>query len=197
MRLTSEQLLEKSKHGEARAMDSLLERHLPGLRAYIRLRLGRPIRDRESSCDLVQSVARDVLEHADRFQHGGEAGFKQWLYKTAQRKIAKKATYWQAEKRDARREVGGHGSNHDEDLLGCYRTICTPSRHAVAREELQTVEEAFDKLPDDYREVILQARVMGFSRAEIGEQMGRSEGAVRILLSRALAQFTAVLAAVD
>ncbi len=149
----------------------------------------------------MQSVARDVLKHADRFGYGGEAGFKQWLYKTAQRKIAKKASYWQAQKRDVRRETGrgagGENSIRDEDLLDCYRTFCTPSRHAIAREELGVVEEAFDSLPEDFREVILQARVMGLSRAEIGEQLGRSEGAVRVLLSRALAQFTAILADVD
>jgi RNA polymerase sigma-70 factor, ECF subfamily len=194
---SSEELLEQMGQGDARAVESLLLRHLPGLRAYIRLRLGKPIRDRESSCDVVQSVARDVLEHADRFQHGGESGFKRWLYKTAQRKIAKKATYWQAEKRDARRDDAEKNTIGDEDVLGCYRTFCTPSRHAIAREELHTVERAFDMLPEDYREVILLARVMGLSRAEIGEQLSRSEGAVRVLLSRALAQFTAVLADVD
>ena len=34
--------------------------------------MGRELRAREESCDIVQSIAREVLQNADRFQHGGE-----------------------------------------------------------------------------------------------------------------------------
>ncbi len=198
--LHSEELLRQAAEGNKPALDMLLTRHLPGLRAFVRLRMGKMIRAREASCDLVQSVAREVLQRADRFKHGGETGFKQWLYKTAQRKIANRAEYWQAGRRDVAREAShltGTSGGADQDLLQCYRTMCSPSHLAVVREELHSVEEAFDKLPDHYREVILQARVMGFSRAEIAAQSGRSEGAVRTLLFRAQAQFAAILAEVD
>ena len=62
-----------------------------------------------------------------------------------------------------------------------------------AREEVQRVESAFDHLSEDQREVILLAHVVGLSRAEIGERMGRKEGAVRTMLSRAISRLTEIL----
>jgi type IV pilus assembly protein PilW len=71
-------------------------------------------------------------------------------------------------------------------LLDCYRTFCTPSGVLQAREEVERIEAAFDALPDDYREVITLSRIVGLSHAEIAERSGRSEGATRTLLYRAL-----------
>ena len=85
---SSPDLLRQASGGDDAALGELLARHLPGLRAYVRQRTGQAIRARESVSDLVQSVCREVIQHADRFQYGGEVGFKPWLYKTALRKIA-------------------------------------------------------------------------------------------------------------
>ena len=83
----------------------LLALHLPALRAFVRLRLGPMLRAKESASDIVQSACRDVLENLHRFQYRGEAGFKAWLYKTALRKVADRAEFWRAAKRDPAREV--------------------------------------------------------------------------------------------
>jgi RNA polymerase sigma-70 factor (ECF subfamily) len=129
----------------------------------------------------------------DRFQFQGEANFKHWLYTTALRKIANRYEYYGADKRDPAKEVAGSPSDADGPVLECYRSFYTPSEHAMMREELSRVEQAFEKLPEDYREVIVLARVVGLSRAEIAEKMGRTEGAVRTLLSRALAELAEVV----
>jgi RNA polymerase sigma factor (sigma-70 family) len=78
-------------------------------------------------------------------------------------------------------------------LLACYRAFYTPSQQAAAREELERVEGAFDRLPEQYRQVIVMAKIMGLSRAEIAVELGRTELAVRTLLSRALAQLATEL----
>jgi len=41
--------------------------------------------------------------------------------------------------------------------------------------------------------VITLAHLVGLARAEIAQQMGKSEGAVRVLLHRALARMAAIL----
>ena len=193
MPLSSEELLEQASAGDVDAIDVLLERHLPGLRAFVRLRTGKLIRAKESVSDIVQSVCREVIAHADRFQHGGDVGFRHWLYTTALRKLSKRRDFYEAAKRDAGREATPQSpltSGSDGELLDCYATFCTPSRIAVAREELDLVEQAFDKLPDHYREVILLAKLVGLTRAEIAKEIGKSEIAVRSLLHRALAELT-------
>ena len=190
-------LVDSASRGDAVAVDRLLERYLPGLRAFVRLQAGPMLRARESASDLVQSVCREVLLKIDSFQYGGESGFKRWLYVMATRKIADRQDYWQAAKRDIRRETPLQGHDEaapDDDLLQCYRTCFTPSRQAMAREELQLVERAFETLRPEQREVILLSRLVGLRHAEIAEQLGRSEQAVRSLLSRSLAELADRLA---
>jgi len=183
-------LTELWMQGDERALEVLLEQYLPGLRAFVRLRAGPLLRARESHSDLVQSVCREVLQHKERFQHPTARGFKQWLYTTAQRKIANRYEHWRAAKRDigmeeppAATETAAEGR-----LLAAYGSFCSPSREMMAQEEISRIERGFDKLSDEHREVILMAKVAGLSRAEIAEKLGKKEGAVRTLLSRALAK---------
>jgi RNA polymerase sigma-70 factor (ECF subfamily) len=168
---------------------TLLEQHLPALRAFVRLKAGPSLLAKESCSDLAQSVCRDVLENAERFRFGGEAEFRKWLFTTAMRKIADRAEHWRAGKRDQARERGGLEEDEMRGLAGIY----TPSGQAAAREELQRVEAAFGKLAPEKQEVVLMARLMGLSHAQIAQELGKTEVAVRSILSRALAELSTFL----
>jgi RNA polymerase sigma-70 factor, ECF subfamily len=183
------ELVESAARGDAPAVDALIERYLPGLHGFVRLRMGRLLAGQESSSDIVQSTCREVLHHADRFRYDGEVGFRRWLYRTALRKIANRAEHYRAQKRDAGRRVELPATSREEAaaLLEGYASFCTPSRACEEREELERVERAFGALPDDYREVILLSRIAGLSRRDVALEMERSEGSVRMLLARALA----------
>ncbi len=52
--------------GDPESIEALLAEHLPGLRAYVRLRMGPDLRAKESASDLVQSACCEILEHSDR-----------------------------------------------------------------------------------------------------------------------------------
>ena len=181
-------LLRASQHDEA-AVDELLERHLPALRAFVRLKAGPSLLAKESCSDLAQSVCRDVLENAERFRFGGEAEFRKWLFTTAMRKIADRAEHWRAGKRNPARERDGL----DEQELRGLASFYTPSSQAMAREELQRVEHGFAQLAPEKQEVVLMARLMGMNHAEIAKELGKTEVAVRSMLSRALAELSAHL----
>ncbi|MEZ5965961.1 MAG: sigma-70 family RNA polymerase sigma factor [Planctomycetota bacterium] len=180
--------LAAATRGDQAAVSQLIERYLPGLRAFVRLRAGEVARGREDHSDIVQSACRDVLENLSRYQHGGDEGFRRWLYRTALRKIADRHEYYHAKKRDIGRE-GAMPTNWS----GAGDHTPTPSQHAIAHEEAMRIDRALDALPDDYREVIVLARYVGMSHREIAEEMGRSEVAVRTLLSRALARLAELL----
>jgi len=187
-------LVDAAADGDGRAVEALLERHLPSLRAYVRLRAGAKLRARESASDLVQSVCRDVLQNLDRFRYPGESAFRAWLYATAMRKIADRAEYWGAARRDPAREAAplphaAHSGADEQRLFDVYRdSFASPSQEAMGREALARIEDAFERLPEDYREVIVLSRIVGLSRAEVAGQMQRTEASVRNLLSRALAE---------
>ncbi|MCP3915265.1 MAG: sigma-70 family RNA polymerase sigma factor [bacterium] len=155
---------------------------MPGLAAYVRLNAGAELRARESTLDIVQSACREVLERLPKFRiYRDEVDFKRWLYRTVQRKIVARA-------RKAVLPMRSLTEKEAEVVLDGCSGFFSPSRQAAAREELTRVEEAFRQLPDDYREVIVQAHILGRSRSEIAADSGRSPGAVRALLCRAVAR---------
>ena len=187
------ELIRRLSDGDEGALAPLLEKHLPGLRAFVRARAGALIRRREDDADIVQSICREILVHRDRFQIPAQEGFKRWLYLSALRKIQNKREYWLAQKREAGRELMAQGSSSDADLLAGYGTLCTPSRVLMAREAVERIERAVDALPEEYREALTLSRMVGLKRAEIAEVMGKSEGSVRMLLSRAQARLAELL----
>lgn len=190
----SAQLVSQASQGDPAAIDSLLERHLPRLRAFIRLKAGEQIRAKESVADLVQSVCREVLQDLDQFRYEGEAAFRQWLFNAAMRKIVDRGRFYKAQKRDAAREVRlDAGSGTDDAGAAEIGALFTPSRDAMVQEEAERIAAAFRALPDHYREVVTMARIYGYSNAEIGAEIGKGEGAVRMLLSRALTRLSALL----
>lgn len=170
-------------------MTALYEELAPELRAFFRLRIGHKIGDRESAEDMVQTVFREVIEDLDHFEDRGEGSFRKWLFMTAWRKLRDRQRFWGRERRSAKAEVDG------EDLQSAsyYGHILSPSRIAMGHEEVAQFEAAFDSLPEDHRTVITLSRLLGLTTTEIAGEMDRSEGAVRVLLHRALARLGVML----
>ena len=182
--------IQKATQGDAIAVDQLLERYLPQLRAFVRLRLGPGLRGKESGDDIVQSVCRQLLQDIDRFEFRGEVSFKHWLYLAALRKIKDRHRFYHREKRSLQREFPLDDSS---TVAREYVSLSTPSQLAMQREDLAMFERVFDALPEDYKEVITLSRLIGLSQTEIAQQMDRTEGAVRVLLFRALAKLGVTL----
>lgn len=184
----TEDLIGRARRGDGEAREALMARHLDGLHAFVRLRLGAGLRRRETSLDLVQSVCREVLEDLDGFEYRGGASFRHWLFRRAETKIRGRARFWGREKRDAGREERLGDEPSDQRLLAQLASFATPSRHLGTREEIERIERAFASLSEEHREVIRLARVAGLPHALVAREMGRTPAATRTLLSRALAR---------
>ena len=178
------------------ALASLLVQQMPALEAFVRLRMGTLLRKRETGEDLVQTVCRSALESLDRVEFRGEVAFRRWLFGVAANKLHERLRLFAAQRRDPAREVALDALRASAVLAGC-RGLCTPSRDLQSREELAAIEAAFDALPADQQEAITLRRIAGLDYADIAEQMGRSEGAVRNLVHRGLARFALQLEAGD
>jgi RNA polymerase sigma factor (sigma-70 family) len=177
------------------SIDLLIERHLPALRAFVRLRAGPTVTRNESSSDLVQSVCREILMGAERFEYRGESAFKGWLYTTALRKIVEKDRYYRAQKRDVGRNVSAtsDAESGERSLLDCYATLATPSRELAVQEQVQRVERAFEHLSEEQREVVTLHKIVGLSHAEIAQTTGKTEENCRQILRRALVKLAQLL----
>lgn len=178
-------LVAAAQQQERPAIEQLLVRHLPGLEAFVRLRMGAAMRGMLTAPDLVQSVCREVLEDLTDFEFRGEAPFRHWLYVRAENKLREKHRFHHADKRSVQKEVSLPDAS---TFLPAYRQMCTPSQDLQVKETMQRVEAAFDLLPDDYREAITLHKLCGLSHAEIAERMNRSEGAVRNLVYRGISR---------
>ena len=178
-------LVTRARERHEDAVAQLLVQHLPGLTAWLRLRMGAALRARETPEDLVQSVAREVLLDLGSFEWRGEAAFRHWLYLKAQHKLVDRARFVGAARRSPERE-------QDLDALasGIVAGLSgeTPSHAAIGVEEVQRIERAFAELPPEWQEAISLHKLCGMSVPEIAVRMARSEGAVRNLLWRGLSR---------
>ena len=169
------------------ALEAMLLRHLPAIRAYLRLNAGAAVRAEEWSGDLAQSVCREALEHGDAPRFDDDAAFRRWLFTIAFHKVVDRAR-----RAAVRRAAHGRPVDDASDAaLGeFYASRLSPSGEVAGRESIERLERAFDALPDEQREVLVLAKIAGLSQAEIGAQIGKSEEAVRKILSRSLARIS-------
>lgn len=169
--------------GEPAAIEEVLRAYLPRLQRFVHLRLGAQLRAREETIDIVQSTVRELIEQKD-FEWCGEVEFRAWLFQAALNKIREKGRYHGAGKRSIAREQ--YAAPVDDGFGEAIRDLATPSRVAMAKEEVQRLEAAFQSLTEPQREVLTLARVAGLPHAIIAQRLGKTEVAVRQLLVRAM-----------
>ena len=183
--LATAELVAAARNKDEAALQQLLVRNMPGLEAFVRLRMGATLRGLMTAPDLVQSVCREVLEDLGDFEFRGEGPFRHWLFVRAENKLREKHRYHHRGKRDQQKAVSlSEGTN----AITGYRTLHTPSKDLEVQETMRRVEAAFDQLPEDYREAVTLYKLCELSYAEIAERMNRSEGAVRNLVYRGISR---------
>lgn len=156
----------------------------------MRLKSGPKLRERESCSDIVQSACREAISDIGRLDCPDEPAFRRWLVAVAHHKVLAKAAHHGRARRDADREQPGAGV---ESVADAYRSIASPSRAAAASELAQRMEKAMDGLAESDRDIIVQVRLLGRSTTEIAAELGKTELAVRKMLSRARARLGLLL----
>jgi RNA polymerase sigma-70 factor (ECF subfamily) len=70
----------------------------------------------------------------------------------------------------------------------------TTEELVAGRDELKRVLAAVDELPDDRREALIMRFALGMDNREIARALGRTDGATKVLIHRAIKQLEGVLA---
>jgi len=83
----SADLLQRARGGSAEALNELYDRCAARLLGYIRLRLGRDLRARLESRDILQAAMLKSVEHLREFKGGGTRSFLAWLARIAEHEI--------------------------------------------------------------------------------------------------------------
>ncbi len=155
------------------------EQHRERLLSVIYLRMGPNLRVRMDPEDVLQEVAIEAVNSWHTLSDEQNAGA--WLVTLARRKVARiLRDQIGVAARDPRRER----TLKTELPLADRRS--GPVTHADRKDRLELLEQAIQRLSEDHRDVILLMKIDGLSAKEVAEQMGRTENAVHLLLSRAL-----------
>jgi RNA polymerase sigma-70 factor (ECF subfamily) len=152
------------------AFGVLYERHVRRIYNYIYYRTG----NHHDAEDLTARVFQRALRHIPNFKDKG-VPFSAWLYRIAHNLVAN----WHRDR--SRRPVVPL-----EDYLITTPQGDLPEREAIVEEERQFVIKAVRQLPSDRQQLLILKFVERLSNAEIGEIMGRTEGAIKSLYHRTL-----------
>jgi len=168
-------LVEDAKRDPAR-FDALYRRYLARVYSYAYYELG----DHHAAEDATEATFVSALTNLHRFEERarpadgeGASTFRVWLFQIARNEVA-------GERRRARRRpVEPIGEMLVADPLDVESA-------AVRRDEARQAWRAVGRLPADRRQAMVMRFVDELSTAEIAGVLGRSEGAVRVLIHRAL-----------
>lgn len=159
-------LVEAARHDPA-AFGALYERHVDAIYSYALRR----IQDSAAAEDIVSETFHRALEHIDRYEWRG-APFSAWLYRIAGNLIAARYRHEPATPFEEAGELPDEGAGPEQSVLTGER-----------KGELMTAVAA---LPEEQQQVVMLRYGHDLRNKEIAFIMGRSEGAVKQLLHRAM-----------
>lgn len=177
-------LLQDARGGSPEALDTLCAQMAPRLLAFIRLRLGSRLRARVESRDILQACLLKAVTRLDQFAGPDSPSLMAWLTRTAEREILDQADFHGRQRRAPERECP---LDLSPDVTARLHSQLS---RLILDDRRRHLESALEALPQDYREVILLRFFHEMSLAGIGERMGRSPDACRMLLARALSALT-------
>jgi RNA polymerase sigma-70 factor, ECF subfamily len=161
-------LISLAKAGDIEAFGELYTRYLDPIFRYIRTRVS----EDQTAEDLTEEAFLRAFKALGKYKERG-LPFSAYLYRVTKNLLA---DYYRKHKEETALEdahqAPAPGINADEKLIRAERYIM--------------LGRAYAQLPDDYQEVIRLRVILGISTSEAATWMNRSEGALRVLLHRAL-----------
>jgi RNA polymerase sigma-70 factor, ECF subfamily len=180
------QWLPAARAGSPEALGQALEACRGYLLRIAQHELGPDLQAKGGASDLVQETVLDAVRDFAHFQGKTEAELLQWLRRLLLNNLADfTRQYRDTAKRQIGQEVrldGGDSSAERGD--GLAAAWPSPSGDAMAHEQAEAIRRAVERLPDDYRQVIVLRYQDERSFEEIGELPGLTANAARKLLLR-------------
>jgi RNA polymerase sigma-70 factor (ECF subfamily) len=176
-----EAVVRDARAGDSSALGQLYDTYRDRVARFATGRLG----DAEKAEDVTSETFEAVCRNLGSYRAGTD--FEAWLFTIAHRRVAD-----HFRRRFRRREVeldeavhpahqGGRGA-----LSGPLPAVDGPEEAVLAAEQRAEVAGAFRRLRADQQEVLALRVLGGLSAAQVGEVLGKSEGAVRVAQHRAL-----------
>jgi len=184
-------IIARLKKHDANALAAFIQSHRPQLMAFIERQLGTALRRKVEPDDIYQETCAEAIRALPTAEMGDRDPFS-WLCQIAERRIIDlHRRFFDAKKRDAGREVPlGSGGGTDTQPAGLINmlvaSMTTPSKAFSRNAREALLNEALLKLPDEQREALRMRYVENLPSKQIAEKLGKSDAAVRVMLTRSL-----------
>ncbi len=188
----SSRLFTQAGDGSGEAIGTVFERYGDRLHALIRLRLGPNLRRRLESRDILQATLLKAFQGIDRFDGAGSRSLMAWLGTIAQAEICDQADFYGRKKRDF-----GRDTSLDVGVERVAERVRSEASRLQLEADAERLERAIDALGEAHREVILLRSFEELSFREVGERLGKSPDASRMLFARAMAALTRKMRELD
>ena len=162
-------LVEFAKDDKA-AFGEIYERYLAKIYNYIYYRTG----NQQDAEDLTAKVFYRAMSHIDNYVDKG-VPFQAWLYRIAHNLVA-----------NFHRDKGRRKIIPLDDYVALTLRSEAPDKQAESTEQEELLMDAIRRLPADRQQLIILKFIEQKSNQEIGEIMGRTEGAIKSLYHRTL-----------
>ncbi len=167
--MDEKELIERAKT-DKEAFGQLYERYVDRIYNYVYYRIGN-VADAE---DLTAKIFVRAMRHIPNYQDQG-VPFSAWLYRIAHNLVAN----WHRDR--SRRQIIAL-----DDIVQWHSSGESPEFFAELMEDKERLAQAVRRLPADRQELLTLKFVERLPNAEIGDIMGRSEGAIKSLYHRTL-----------
>lgn len=181
-----------SRDGDNDQRTAWLMRHESWLKLLARWEIDSRFQGKFSASDAVQQTLLEAWRNWDRCRAESPQQRLAWLRQILAHQLAHLARHYAGtKKRDVVREVSlerslACSSARLERMLDDGGS--SPADRLEAEERRQRLAEVLERLPDDYRQVLLLRHLEELPHDEIARRLNRSPGAVRMLWVRALAR---------
>lgn len=190
-------LVERVRRRDASALGEYLERQRKPLLTFIEKSLGPRLRGKVDVQDVYQEVSLSAWSALATVELGERNPFN-WLCALAeQRIIDAHRKYFTAQKRSGDREQPLNVKprpDASQELADLLVASMTTASQAFSRNQKQLrLDAALQSLADDSREALRLRYVDGLPTKQIAEKLGKTDGAVRVLLTRSLQRLQELL----
>ncbi len=179
------------------ALAQYIEANRWRLMAFIERQLGGALRRKVEPDDIFQETSADAVRALPDMDLAGREPFS-WLCQIAERRIVDAhRRFFGAQKRDAGKEVplgqqrGGTSNVGLIDML--VASMTTPSQAFSRNAREARLMDALDQLPNDQRDALRMRYLENLPSKQIAEKLGKTDAAVRVMLTRSLKKLQTIL----
>jgi RNA polymerase sigma-70 factor (ECF subfamily) len=169
MKYSDEELYELSKklvHGDAEAFSGLYDHFSENIYRFIYFKVNSAEVE-----DLTEIVFIKVWENRKKF-NPEKSSFSSWIYTIARNTVI---DHYRVNKTTEELPINlKDDEKRNPKMIAEEKFVSTQVRSAI------------EKLPENYRDLVLLRFIQDFSYSEIAEIMGKSEGSIRIMQFRAI-----------